>query len=333
MAEWAQGPEAPASAVAPLGHGGGAFGLVWIVKAGKAPAWSQPETALLQHVAGNLAHGLIQGHLITAQQQVVERLQELDTAKNNFVATVNHELRTPITSIAGYLDLVLEGAGGPIPDAAAGMLEIVVRNSTRLRELIEDLLTLSRMDFDDAILRPEPVQVGRLGEAVAAALAPVADAKEVDLACESRTGVVVHGDAKRLEQVLTNLVSNAVKFTPAGGTVRVAIEQETTEDGAEWAIIRVSDTGIGIPQEDLPKLFNRFFRASNALTIQGTGLGLAIARGVVQQHGGEMSVDSAVGQGTTFSIRLPVRMDAGAALEPFHPESQTAGRNASGHER
>ncbi|MFD1211747.1 ATP-binding protein [Arthrobacter sp. GCM10027362] len=324
LAKWAEGPGAPASAVAPLGHGRGAFGLVWIVKAGKAPAWSRAETSLLQHVAGNLAHGLVQGHLITAQQQVVERLQELDTAKSNFVATVNHELRTPITSITGYLDLVLEGAGGPVPDEAARMLEIVVRNATRLRELIEDLLTLSRMDFQDSILRAEPVQIGRLLEAVAAALAPVATAKEVGLACRGGTDLVIEGDAQKLEQVLTNIVSNAVKFTPAGGKVHMEIGSEAAADGSAWAVIRVSDTGIGIPPEDLPNLFNRFFRASNALTIQGTGLGLAIAKGVVQQHGGELSVESAVGTGTTFSIRLPVRMDAGVMLDALRSEEHPA---------
>lgn len=325
LLEWVKGPGAQAGAVAPLGHGGGAFGLVWIVKAGNAAAWTQPETALLQHVAGNLAHGLIQGHLITAQQQVVERLQELDTAKSNFVATVNHELRTPITSITGYLDLVLEGAGGPVPDGAVRMLEIVVRNSTRLRELIEDLLTLSRMDFDDAVRRSEPVRISRLLDAVAAALAPVASGKEVSLVCDGGADLIVDGDAKKLEQVLTNIVSNAVKFTPAGGEVRMDIEQETAEDGSVWAAVRVSDTGIGIPPEDLPNLFTRFFRASNALTIQGTGLGLAIAKGVVQQHGGEMSVDSAVGRGTTFSIRLPVMEDSGGLLDSLRSDGHAAG--------
>jgi two-component system phosphate regulon sensor histidine kinase PhoR len=325
LLQWAKGPGAQAVAAAPLGHGGGAFGLVWIVKAGTAAVWTPAETALLQHVAGNLAHGLIQGHLITAQQQVVERLQELDTAKNNFVATVNHELRTPITSIAGYLDLVLEGAGGPIPEEAVHMLEVVVRNANRLRELIEDLLTLSRMDFEDAVRRSEPVRIGRLLDAVATALMPVATAKEVSLVCNGGTDLVIDGDAKKLEQVLTNIVSNAVKFTPAAGQVHMDIEQETVQDGSGWAVVRVSDTGIGIPAEDLPNLFTRFFRASNALTIQGTGLGLAIAKGVVQQHGGELAVESAVGQGTTISIRLPLTGGSGAVLGPLRSEGRSAG--------
>jgi two-component system phosphate regulon sensor histidine kinase PhoR len=322
---WAKGPGAQAMAAAPLGHGGGAFGLVWIVKAGAGAAWTPAETALLQHVAGNLAHGLIQGHLITAQQQVVERLQELDTAKNNFVATVNHELRTPITSIAGYLDLVLEGAGGPIPTDAVQMLDVVVRNANRLRELIEDLLTLSRMDFDDAVRRSEPVRIGRLLDTVATALMPVATGKEVSLVCNGGTDLVIDGDGKKLEQVLTNIVSNAVKFTPSGGQVHLDIEQEADWNGQGWAVVRVCDTGIGIPAEDLPHLFTRFFRASNALTIQGTGLGLAIARGVVQQHGGELAVESAVGQGTTFSIRLPLTGGASAVLGQLHSDGRSAG--------
>ncbi|MCG2620561.1 ATP-binding protein [Arthrobacter sp. I2-34] len=325
LSEWATVPKVHAVAVAPLGHGGGAFGLVWMVKEGAAAVWSQAETSLLQHVAGNLAHGLIQGHLITAQQQVVERLQELDTAKNNFVATVNHELRTPITSIAGYLDLVLEGAGGEVPEGAVRMLEVVVRNASRLRELIEDLLMLSRMDFDDAVSRSEPVRIGQLLDAVATALVPVATAKDVSLVCNNGMDLVVDGDAKKLEQVLTNVVSNAVKFTPANGQVHMDIEQETHEDGSDWAVIRVSDTGIGIPAEDLPNLFHRFFRASNALTIQGTGLGLAIAKGVVQQHGGDLTVESAVGKGTTFSVQLPLTRVSDASPRSLHPEKRSAG--------
>ncbi|MFT4470308.1 ATP-binding protein [Arthrobacter sulfonylureivorans] len=313
LAEWFATARGKASALAPLGQGAKAFGLMCLIRHGQPRPWSPAEISLLQHVAGNLAHGLIQGHLITAQQEVVEKLRELDQAKSNFVATVNHELRTPLTSITGYLELVLDGDAGEVPESVARMLKVVGRNATRLRELIEDMLTLSRMDFQSSGLATEPVDLPQLLRMVSTALEPAAQAKNVRLVAEGMdTRLCADGDAKMLEQVFANIMSNAVKFTPQDGAVRVTVGSgPDNDDGVPCAIVTVADSGIGIPEEDLPQLFSRFYRASNAHAIQGTGLGLAIVKGMVDQHRGSVSVESTVGVGTTFTITLPLSSDDG----------------------
>jgi two-component system, OmpR family, phosphate regulon sensor histidine kinase PhoR len=308
---WALARGARASAVAAIGQGDQPFGIVWMSTA-EPRRWSNTELALLQHVASNFAYGLVQGHLITAQQQVVQRLQELDRAKSEFVATVNHELRTPLTSIIGYLDMLEEGGGGPLPDGAARMLRVVDRNAHRLRGLIEDLLTLSRTDAGDVHLTIAPVPLAPVLKAVVAALEPIAEARNVAVRlADIPATAVVDGDEAQLERVFTNITSNAVKFTPAGGKVELSavLSDAGDNDGGGSVTVNVADTGIGIPEQDIPRLFSRFFRASNATAaaIPGTGLGLSIVRDVLEQHGGRLAITSAVGQGTTMAVTLPLR--------------------------
>lgn len=296
------------SVIAPLAHGDHILGYVWLAGATGARRWSRTELSLIQHVCGNLAHGLLQGHLITAQREVLSRLRELDQAKTDFVATVNHELRTPLTSITGYLDLILDGSGGEVPPHMVQMLEIVGRNATRLDQLISDLLTISRTDAH-AGLAVEELDLAELLETVAAALAPAAAANAITLRLGPVAGpLLVDGDAAQLEQVFTNLVSNAVKFTRPGGSVKVLGDTVSTDSGAQIRVT-VEDSGIGIPEADIPKLFRRFFRASNATSaaIPGTGLGLAIVQDIVLQHGGELDIDSVMGRGTTVTVQIPAR--------------------------
>ena len=296
-----------ASVFLPLGHGGAVFGLLWLSVSSGPRTWTSTERSLMQHVCGNLAHGLVQGHLITAQRQVMARLRELDQAKTDFVATVNHELRTPLTSITGYLDLILDGSGPALPAEVQQMLGIVGRNANRLNQLISDLLTLSRSDARESALEVAEIDLAELLAEVAASIAPTADAAGVSLQISGGGPLPVDGDCDQLEQVFTNLVSNAVKFTPAGGSVRIRTETAANELTGPRVLVHVTDTGIGIPAEDLPKLFQRFFRASNATSaaIPGTGLGLAIVQDIVHQHGGELSVRSEVGAGTSFTVQLP----------------------------
>ena len=296
------------SLITPLGHGDKAFGLLWLAGEGPAREWTSTEISLIQHVSGNLAHGLVQGNLITAQRMVLKRQRELDRAKTDFVATVNHELRTPLTSITGYLDLILDESGEDLPDGVAQMLKIVGRNAVRLNQLITDLLTISRHDADENTLEVEEVDLGELLRSVAASLSPVAGTSNLELRLElGPKPLLVDGDRAQLEQVFTNLCSNAVKFTPSGGSVHVRAEQVRSDSAGPGVRVQVCDTGIGIPEADLPKLFRRFFRASNATTaaIPGTGLGLAIVQDIVLQHGGELGITSAVGKGTTATVLLP----------------------------
>ena len=304
---WAP-PELSTSVFAPLAHGDQILGYVWLAGTKGARRWSRTELSLIQHVCGNLAHGLLQGHLITAQREVLSRLKELDQAKTDFVATVNHELRTPLTSITGYLELILDGSGGEVPEHIAQMLQIVGRNATRLNQLITDLLTISRTDAH-ASMAVEEINLAELLSSVAAALAPAAAANSITVHLDPASApLLVDGDKAQLEQVFTNLLSNAVKFTLPGGNVSVHGSVIGTDAGAQVQV-QVQDSGIGIPEADLPKLFQRFFRASNATSaaIPGTGLGLAIVKDIVLQHGGELNLDSVMGRGTTVTVRIPAR--------------------------
>ncbi|GAP55190.1 ethylene receptor [Arthrobacter sp. Hiyo6] len=146
--------------------------------------WTRAEISLIQHVAGNVAYGLIQSHLMSAQKQVVKQLQQLDQAKTDFLATVNHELRTPLTSISAYLDMIQDGAGGPVPPEVGRMLDIIVRNSERLRRLIEDMLTVSRQDYEGTSLHLAHVGLGNTLRIVTVALRPLAELRDVTIDLE-----------------------------------------------------------------------------------------------------------------------------------------------------
>jgi signal transduction histidine kinase len=292
--------------VMPIGDSSGPFGLVWVAMAGHARHWGPRETGVGQHLAADLAHGLVQAHLIERQAQAVQLLRELDQAKADFISTVSHELRTPLTSISGYLEMVRDGEGGALPEGAIKMLTVVDRNAIRLRNLIEDLLTQSRIDAGRLRLDIALVDLVAVLRIVNRAMLPLASSAgltlEFDLAPPG--ALILEADAAQLEQVFTNLVSNAIKFTPAGGTVSVVATKDTDEDGV---FVEVSDTGMGIPETDFAKLFTRFFRASNAsaAAVPGTGLGLAIVQEIVQRHGGAIDLESQVNKGTTFNVWLP----------------------------
>ncbi|MEO6501702.1 MAG: ATP-binding protein [Jatrophihabitantaceae bacterium] len=301
----AQAVGASASLVVPIGDSASAFGLLWVSMAGHSRHWTLTETGIAQHLAADLAHSLVQSHMIERQNQAVQLLRELDQAKADFIATVSHELRTPLTSISGYLEMLQDGDAGQLPDNAAAMLSIIDRNATRLRNLIEDLLTQSRIDAGRLRLELAMVRLRPLLQSVLTAMAPLASASDVKLelgACEDELSV--QADPQQLEQVFTNLISNALKFTPAGGSVLVTLAPADDDDGV---LIQVRDTGMGIPPDEYPNLFTRFFRASNAAeaALPGTGLGLAIVQEIVHRHGGAVDIESELGVGTTLTVWLP----------------------------
>ena len=238
------------------------------------------------------------------ERDMVSQLTQLDRNKADFMSMLSHELRTPLTSIIGYLDLLEAGHGGPLNEQQQQMLDVVDRNAHRLLELIEAIVTLDRLESGRAPLEPVPVSVADLVEQVVAAVAPLAAAREQRLtaAVDDGTGEIL-GDHSQLERVLLNLATNAVKFTPNGGTVAVAAA--CTADGGVG--ITVTDTGMGIPADEQARLFTRFFRSSaaRAAAVPGTGLGLVIARSIVDAHGGTIEVESAEGDGTTVTVTLP----------------------------
>ena len=239
------------------------------------------------------------------EREALERLEQLDLAKTTFVSTVSHELRTPMTSVLGYTDMVLDEAAGPITADQRMMLEAARRNGRRLLLLIEDLLTVSLIEDGTFALDVEPVDLRDTARGALEAVGPLLADRRLEL--DPHLGderLVVIGDGGHLERVAINLVANAVKFTPDGGVIGVRVG--SSRGGA---FLEVSDTGIGIPEDELPQLFDRFFRSSAAqeLEIPGTGLGLSIVKTIVTSHGGHIDVRSTPGQGSTFRVELPLR--------------------------
>lgn len=242
---------------------------------------------------------------VEAEREVTARLRELDQVRTDLVSTVSHELRTPLTSISGYLELLMDGDVGPITTEQAQMVQVAHRSSQRLLLLVEDLLTLSRIDAGAFRIRHDDVELEPVLAAAVGAVAPLAAARELTLTTDVPADLgTVDGDAAHLDRVLLNLLSNAVKFTPPGGSVWLRARREGDD-----VVITVRDTGIGIPAEEQGRLFDRFFRSSNAMdeAIQGTGLGLSIVKTIVEHHGGRIRAESARDQGTTFTLTLPVR--------------------------
>jgi signal transduction histidine kinase len=230
-------------------------------------------------------------------------LKLLDSAKDDFVASVSHELRTPLTSIRGYVELMLDEETGPLNETQRKFLSVVERSTERQMMLVGDLLLVAQLGNGELHLELEPVEVGDLVEEAVEAARPTADAKGIALAfATDHRPANVLADGPRLAQVLDNLISNAIKFTPAG-SVSVQLSSDADE-----AVIDVVDTGMGIPPDEQARLFERFFRAAAANTnrIQGTGLGLSIAQAIADGHAGTIALNRSDGDGTTFRLTLPL---------------------------
>jgi signal transduction histidine kinase len=232
-----------------------------------------------------------------------ERLLELDRLKDEFVATASHELRTPLTSLKGYLEMSLDPAEGPLSSTREGQLRIVERNADRLTSLVDQLLFLARADSHPLELDRQPVDVAEILTEAAETARPAACAKNIALFIGEEPPLQALADRPQLLRVVDNLVTNAIKFTPDGGTVRLGARSE----GAT-AVLEVADTGAGIPAAEQPDLFKRFFRGTNAIrtAIPGSGLGLAISQVIAEAHGGTIEVESAQGAGSTFRLALPI---------------------------
>ena len=236
-----------------------------------------------------------------------EQLRELDRLKDEFIALVSHELRTPLTSIRGYTELLLDNAAGELSDDQRQFLGVVERNSHRLLHLVGDLLFLAQIEAGKLVLEVGALDLGSAASESVEAARPAAEAKDVTLTLATSPVPLLAADRARIGQLLDNLISNAVKFTPAGGRVDVRVR---ALDGS--AVVEVRDSGIGIPRSEQRFLFQRFFRSSTATerAIQGTGLGLAISKAIVDAHGGAIAVKSDEGAGTTFKVTLPVQQAA-----------------------
>ncbi|NUR08263.1 MAG: PAS domain S-box protein, partial [Nocardioidaceae bacterium] len=243
---------------------------------------------------------------LAREREAVERLNEVDRSKTDFVSSVSHELRTPITSVLGYTQLLQRGSGGPLSDRQADLLRRVESNGLRLQALIEDLLTLSRIEAGTFEMSTARVGLGRVLRRAAEAADGLRHDRDLRWRLdEGPEPLTVEGDEDQLDRAVLNLLSNAIKFTPDGGAVAVSMRPD--HDTGE-AVVEVCDTGIGIRREEQHQLFTRFFRSSSAQqrAIPGTGLGLSIVRSIVEGHQGTVRVTSDADEGTTVEVRLPL---------------------------
>jgi signal transduction histidine kinase len=235
-----------------------------------------------------------------------ERLVEADRLKDEFVALISHDLRTPLTSIMGYVELALDDGLEPeLDEERRSYLRVVARSSERLLRLVDDLLFVARLQAGRLVLSPVELDLcGIAGQAVEEAR-PRAESKELALSFLGSTPVVVEADKGRVFQLLDNLISNAIKFTPKGGRIDVRVTP-----GPSGAVLEVSDTGIGLGPGEAELVFDRFFRSAvaDAQQVPGTGLGLFIARAIAEAHSGTISASARDGGGTSFRIELPSKL-------------------------
>jgi signal transduction histidine kinase len=232
---------------------------------------------------------------------------EVDRMKSEFVSTVSHELRTPMTSIKGYADLMLMGAAGPMSDPQLRYLQVIKNNADRLSMLVNDLLDISRIETGKTELDLRPLDIPQVVEQVVDGHLRGRiehESKFMDVSTDIAPSLpLVNADYARVTQILTNLLDNAFHYTPENGAIQVS-----ARSNGEYVSISITDSGIGISEENQRKIFDRFFRADDEVVqrVAGTGLGLAIVRSLVEMHGGRLTVQSAVGKGSSFTFTLPL---------------------------
>jgi signal transduction histidine kinase len=240
--------------------------------------------------------------LAAAFNEMADQVQASQRSQRDFVANVSHELKTPLTAIQGFSQALLDGTASG-PEGTAQAARVIHEEANRMRRLADELLTLARFDAGQVTIARGPVDLEPLLQRCVEKLATQAEASEVSLALDLTGTLTVTGDGDRLVQVFTNLMDNAIAHTPGGGTVTLRARQTKDDGGVEVAVI---DTGVGIPPEALPRIFERFFRVDKARQrSRGAGLGLAISKGIVEAHGGTIVAESVLGLGSKFTVWLP----------------------------
>jgi two-component system, OmpR family, sensor kinase len=246
--------------------------------------------------------------LATVLNQTFDRLEAAFDRQTRFTADASHELRTPLSILSSHLELALRKER--TPEEYREAIETSLKAAQRMRAVVEGLLTLARADAGEPNLAHEAVDLRRVVDETTALLRPLADSKQVtlSLAAAGAAEKPVLGDPARLREVVMNLVTNAIKYNRAGGRVDVTLGRERAPDGRDLAVLAVADTGLGIPEKDQPHLFERFYRVDKARSREqgGSGLGLAITRWIVEAHDGQIGFTSREGEGTTFTVRLPM---------------------------
>ncbi|MBI4233389.1 MAG: GAF domain-containing protein [Chloroflexi bacterium] len=290
----------------PIGSQGRLTGLLALGSKTSKDLYTWEEISLLFTVANQVAMTIENARLYVVEQQRVEQLEELDRLKTEFLGMVAHQLKTPITSIKAAVGLFGELEGGGVGTHRGRLLASVARGTEALEKLVNDLLNFARVRSARLQLDMQPVDLGELLRDAAALVAPAVQARGQTLELEvAHPSPVVQADHRRLEQVLVNLLTNAYRYSRAGGHITLRLVQQDAQ-----MVVEVEDSCGGIPQEDLPLIFQPYYHARGlhpTASPSGTGLGLAIAKSLVEMHGGTIQVQSKAGEGCRFSVSLPLR--------------------------
>jgi heavy metal sensor kinase len=240
--------------------------------------------------------------LATDLNHMIERLEESFQQINRFSADASHELRTPLTVLQGELEAIAQ-SGQRLPADVREPIGSALEETQRLAKIVESLLAISRLEAGEARAQPVRLNFAELARTTADQMRLLAEEKHISLTCDGTDRVDVEADSSRLKQVVVNLLDNAIKYTPESGRVTVTVTQRNGH-----AVLEVADTGLGISASDLPRVFDRFYRADKARSRQmgGTGLGLSIVRSICVAHGGQVSVTSTENQGSQFRVELPL---------------------------
>ncbi len=285
----------------PLGAGPECLGYLVLTRRGTDVEWTPVETSTALDIAHDLGRAVLNARNFEREQQLVSELRELDTYKSQLIATVAHELKNPLTSILGHVEML--EAATDVPPMAQRSVGSIERGAMRMERVIEDMLMLAKVGDPTNPLIAAPVEMGQLVDEALDLVSLSASRKGLDITYEAPTRpVVALGDTGDLDQVCSNLISNAVKYTPDGRSITVSLERRGRD-----VIFTVCDEGMGISTHDQEHLFEEFFRSTNpeAVAQPGTGLGLTIVQRIIIRHSGRIEVESDLGKGTTFRVILP----------------------------
>jgi signal transduction histidine kinase len=288
----------------PLTLRGEVIGVLGVKREEKTD-WVEEEVAVIEAVANQIALALENARLSKEQEKTIVQLKDVDRLKSEFLTSLSHELRTPLNSIIGFADVLLQGIDGELNDLALNDIQLIYNSGKHLLALINDILDLAKIEAGKMELVREAVEISDVANSVLASANSLTKDKPIQLVIDvSETLPPVYADKLRLNQILLNLISNAAKFTHEGSiTVRAGLSNEPG-----MMRVSVADTGIGIPQNKIHAIFERFRQADSSTTRKygGTGLGLAICRQLVEMHGGSMGVESQEGFGSKFYFTLPL---------------------------
>lgn len=282
----------------PIGAASQCLGYLVCTRAGSYPTWSDAESTAALEIGRDLGRSVLNSRLFALERKLVTNLRAAERARATLFSTVSHELKNPLASVVGHVEMLQDDPDGD----ATWSLGVIDRNVRRLQGLVDDLLDLGRFSDPDRPLVRARVDLHELVSDALEMFAPEAAKNDVTLRHEQSDDTDVSGSSEELSRVVTNLVGNAVKFSRAGGVVTVRVKRVGRD-----VVLDVTDQGLGMSPDDQSRLFTEFFRSTNpdALAIPGTGLGLSIVKHILVRHGGSIDVASALGEGTTFTVRLP----------------------------